>query len=757
MPKDTDYKTLKEQGKPCDMELHTSTIMPDMHKQAAFVRKRMLQGEGGASQVIFKYDQIRKKHAIFALVQESLKYSKLINQILEDTEFFVRYQRLKEEIDLVHVLMYDMLFGKGIEFAWPCKALSAVRKYRSNFQRALYQWATTDPSYLLPFKGLPRYARVNTIKSNIKYVTNLFAKKGYSLVRGLTPKQYADMKPKQFCVDPDIPDLLVFAPGTNLIGPEQSNYDIILQDKASCFSALALLDLNQPTKPRGVLDACAAPGNKTLHLAALLSQAMAKAKANAQQSKQNKKMTDFTVPLTAVEKSAERFNSLKDRVYKAFAKVHCINADFLSLQPNSFKNVTHILVDPSCSGSGMVSPLNFAVEESRKAEKGATTKQKTKTEKATTSEHSPNSLLLRSEKSEDDLESLPSDFSDGEYFSAESESEGEYEGESEEEEDAGASSSEEGEDWVPGNEEESEEESEGEGKGESKGESEEESEEESKADNKGVSSGGSEEEGKAESKGEGSHVRKLGEEEESSENPRKEATKPELEENGKKRKQPDSNAKADEFDQYSVHKVGNEELIAKVEGLRKFQITALKHAFSFPAVQRIVYSTCSLYVEENEKVVEELLQQYPDFKLATALPNWKHRGLNIFDGGSLCARASPKDDAATGFFVACFERKVPLPFSNDVGPEEINFSDSVHKPLPNKKLNQPQPQLPNKNMVPKVTIPLKIQSFKASTKAEIKHKKGTPPQTTKPSKSSKPHSTNKKRKLYKNPPPIVKT
>jgi hypothetical protein len=47
--------------------------IPDLHKQAAFVRKRMQQGEGGASQVIFKYDQVRKKHAVFALVQESFK------------------------------------------------------------------------------------------------------------------------------------------------------------------------------------------------------------------------------------------------------------------------------------------------------------------------------------------------------------------------------------------------------------------------------------------------------------------------------------------------------------------------------------------------------------------------------------------------------------------------------------------------------------------------------------------------------------
>lgn len=49
------------------------TVGIDWHKQAAFVRKQMHQGVGGASPIIFKYEQIRKKHAVFALVQESLK------------------------------------------------------------------------------------------------------------------------------------------------------------------------------------------------------------------------------------------------------------------------------------------------------------------------------------------------------------------------------------------------------------------------------------------------------------------------------------------------------------------------------------------------------------------------------------------------------------------------------------------------------------------------------------------------------------
>lgn len=43
--------------------------------------------------------------------------------------------------------------------------------------------------------------------------------------------------------------------------------------------------------------------------------------------------------------------------------------------------------------------------------------------------------------------------------------------------------------------------------------------------------------------------------------------------------------------------------------LSAFQLRVLRHALSFPALQRLVYSTCSLCQEENEDVVRDALQQ----------------------------------------------------------------------------------------------------------------------------------------------------
>ena len=46
---------------------------------------------------------------------------------------------------------------------------------------------------------------------------------------------------------------------------------------------------------------------------------------------------------------------------------------------------------------------------------------------------------------------------------------------------------------------------------------------------------------------------------------------------------------------------------ARVEKLAEFQEAALRHALAFPALRRLVYSTCSVHQRENEAVVAAVL------------------------------------------------------------------------------------------------------------------------------------------------------
>ena len=74
---------------------------------------------------------------------------------------------------------------------------------------------------------------------------------------------------KGFSRDLHVPDLLLFSPQTTFNNdPLYLSGKIILQDKASCFPAIVLSP--PATEESVVIDATAAPGNKTSHLSALM-------------------------------------------------------------------------------------------------------------------------------------------------------------------------------------------------------------------------------------------------------------------------------------------------------------------------------------------------------------------------------------------------------------------------------------------------------------------------------------------------------
>lgn len=139
--------------------------------------------------------------------------------------------------------------------------------------------------------------------------------------------------------------------------------------------------------------------------------------------------------------------------------------------------------------------------------------------------------------------------------------------------------------------------------------------------------------------------------------------------------------------QIGDHTGGERFSAEKIAGLVKFQKAALRKAFSFPQVKRVVYSTCSIHDAENELVVAAVLRdpyglhgdddndanatsELSDsgalalrpgpFVLRAGLPHWPRRGRAVgglsADEAACLVRADPSVDDTHGFFVACFER-----------------------------------------------------------------------------------------------------
>jgi putative methyltransferase len=99
---------------------------------------------------------------------------------------------------------------------------------------------------------------------------------------------------------------------------------------------------------------------------------------------------------------------------------------------------------------------------------------------------------------------------------------------------------------------------------------------------------------------------------------------------------------------------------AKIRKLADFQVKVVVHALSFPSVSRVVYSTCSVNIEENEDVVDRVLKQNDEFEVVRILPNWPRRGSLYSAFADKCVRCSPEEDGTHGFFVCAFERKAVL-------------------------------------------------------------------------------------------------
>ncbi len=187
----------------------------------------------------------------------------------------------------------------------------------------------------------PRWIRINTLKTSLEdQIDSTF--KDYELATDIHVVRRRGSK--FLCVDGTIPNLIAVSPNIDLSKSEAyKSGDIVFQDKASCFPAYLLDPLPEDGD---IIDACSAPGNKTTHLAAILLG-------------HNAEGDECSQTIHAFEKNKARAETLEKMVNLAgsnfWTKLHP-GQDFLKTNPSDqvFKNVGALLLDPSCSGSGII-------------------------------------------------------------------------------------------------------------------------------------------------------------------------------------------------------------------------------------------------------------------------------------------------------------------------------------------------------------------------------------------------------------------
>ncbi|CAK9814791.1 28S rRNA (cytosine-C(5))-methyltransferase [Anthophora plagiata] len=325
-----------------------SVKVPRLYKVVAKIVREVRENGGSLKSLLYE-----RKHpnvsAIYSLCSNILQREAQLDNLISKTNLMVNEPRL--DVWLAKTLITELLWGKKV-LQTDCKPVKTILSYEKQLREELINVANDET--LGPFIKTvkkARYARINTLILQLKDGLSRFQEEGWSLLlRCSSYKQHLNavksLEYPNFIQDFHIPELLVFPADTYFYDyPGYQNGEIILQDKASCLPSLLL----NPKPGSVVLDMCAAPGMKLSHLAAIMKN---KGKVHA------------------VDIDKNRYSTLCKQVEGLGAScVETINKDALTLTANEFPKLEYILVDPSCSGSGMLDRKLISNEEKSSPER----------------------------------------------------------------------------------------------------------------------------------------------------------------------------------------------------------------------------------------------------------------------------------------------------------------------------------------------------------------------------------------------------
>lgn len=272
------------------------------------------------------------KH-LFALVSSTLRYKPFIQYIMKKTKIMELEKKSKIPEPVFILMIHDLLFSKSKriqskQHPWKDAIIRNKTRLEAELARLKIKHGVKSLEELIEDDDTPvRWFRTNLLKTNTESLLREFS----HLRRVNSIDQITETG--VIYHDEYIPNLFGIHPKEKLTSTDAYKQGrLIIQDRASCFPAVILNPI--PGKDK-VIDACAAPGNKTTHLASILN--------GTKRS------------IVAFEKDNQRIKTIKMMVEKA-GGLNCItihHADFTSTRPEDFPEITGMVVDPSCSGSGI--------------------------------------------------------------------------------------------------------------------------------------------------------------------------------------------------------------------------------------------------------------------------------------------------------------------------------------------------------------------------------------------------------------------
>ncbi|KAF9985325.1 hypothetical protein BGZ65_011187 [Modicella reniformis] len=317
----------------------------NFYKQAAEILDRLGKKEGSIKGLTLGNAEVKDKKRMYALICETLKHNATLSLVLQESKLLTLEKKLTRSLALL--LLHDLLLqNRGIQASesWPMK--QAVMKHKARlkaeFVKAKIKVGATKDGLVEGEEEvlMPRYVRINLLKMTPQQVIDAFVANNWTFLP-LPPSPPAPPAPNTFHRDEHLDFMFVFPPKSDLhLHPLYASGVLILQDKASCFPAAILA----PPKDAYVIDGCAAPGNKTSQLAMGMSNGG---------------------KIIACDLDLRRLNILKRLTTKAgCTNITALNTSFLTLDTTTpdHSKVTHILLDPSCSGSGIINRLDHLVD-----------------------------------------------------------------------------------------------------------------------------------------------------------------------------------------------------------------------------------------------------------------------------------------------------------------------------------------------------------------------------------------------------------